>query len=208
MKKAGEVLYQRRLAKNLSLSQIAEITKISVETLKAIEQNHYAQLPDLTFSLGFVRNYAQALGLDQDKLGALFKRSYKNYQQKTILPPCLDKPKRSLINPRLGWLSLVGIVILVMGLFIFIQLRNVFSLPKLKLDLPVEGQSVDQTVLIKGQTGTDTTLTVNGELISVDVEGNFTAQYQLTPGEDSLTFIATNRRGQETKLIRQLKPEQ
>jgi cytoskeletal protein RodZ len=208
MKKAGEVLHQRRMAKNLSLSQIAEITKIPQETLKALEHNQYNQLPDLTFSLGFVKNYARFLDLDPDKISALFKRSYKNYQHKNILPPCLDKSRKFVINPKLGWAGLVSVILLFVGLFIFIQLKSIFSSPRLELESPLDGQRVSSLVLIKGQTDTDTTMMVNGELVSVDTNGQFETQYELIPGENSLTFVATNRRGRETKIIRHLEPKQ
>ena len=63
----GARLRAAREAKQISLREIAAITKISVSALEAIEQKDIAQLPGGIFTRAFVRSYAAEVGLDPEK---------------------------------------------------------------------------------------------------------------------------------------------
>ena len=62
----GEQLRRERELRKVSLEEIAEATKISVRYLRALEENDFSQLPGGVFDRGFVRAYAQFVGLDED----------------------------------------------------------------------------------------------------------------------------------------------
>lgn len=62
---AGHILCRAREAQGLSRAQIAELTKIPERHLLAIEENNFAALPARTYAVGFSRNYARALGVDE-----------------------------------------------------------------------------------------------------------------------------------------------
>lgn len=63
----GSRLRAAREAKQLSVREIADTTKISVGVLEALEDNDFARLPGGIYSRGFVRSYAAAVGLDPEK---------------------------------------------------------------------------------------------------------------------------------------------
>ena len=63
----GSRLRGAREAKQLSVREIADTTKISVGVLEALEDNDLARLPGGIYSRGFVRSYAAAVGLDPEK---------------------------------------------------------------------------------------------------------------------------------------------
>ncbi len=63
----GSRLRAAREAKQLSLREIADTTKISVSALEALEENDVARLPGGIYSRGFVRSYATAVGLDPEQ---------------------------------------------------------------------------------------------------------------------------------------------
>jgi cytoskeletal protein RodZ len=84
----GEKLRQRREQRGISLDAISTTTKISTRMLRAIEDEHFDQLPGGVFNKGFVRAYARAVGINEeeaisDYLAAL-RESQVNAQ--TILP--------------------------------------------------------------------------------------------------------------------------
>ena len=60
----GARLKQARESKRVSIRQIANVTKITVSALEAIERNDIAKLPGGLFARSFVRAYADELGLD------------------------------------------------------------------------------------------------------------------------------------------------
>jgi cytoskeleton protein RodZ len=63
----GENLRQARMARNISLQEIAVTTKISSRALQALEDEHFDLLPGGIFNKGFVRAYARCVGLDEEK---------------------------------------------------------------------------------------------------------------------------------------------
>jgi cytoskeletal protein RodZ len=62
----GERLKAEREARGIRLSAIADATKISKTCLLALENNEFDSLPGGVFNRGFVRAYAEHLGLDPD----------------------------------------------------------------------------------------------------------------------------------------------
>lgn len=66
MSSFGEQLKRERELREVSLGEIAEATKISVRYLRALETNDFSQLPGGVFDRGFVRAYAQFVGLDEE----------------------------------------------------------------------------------------------------------------------------------------------
>jgi cytoskeleton protein RodZ len=63
----GARLKREREKQSLSLEDVAAATKIGTRMLKALENDHYEQLPGGIFNKGFVRAYATHLGLDGDQ---------------------------------------------------------------------------------------------------------------------------------------------
>ena len=64
-KTAGERLKEAREAQGLSLAEIAARTRIPVRQLEAIEASNFAALPSITYSVGFAKAYARAVGADE-----------------------------------------------------------------------------------------------------------------------------------------------
>src|SRR5687768_81367 len=60
----GKTLRRRRLELELTLNQVTRETKIQGKYLKAIEANQWGGLPHTVHILGFIRQYAELLGLD------------------------------------------------------------------------------------------------------------------------------------------------
>jgi cytoskeleton protein RodZ len=51
----------------ITLEEIAEATKIGTRSLRALEEEHFDQLPGGIFNKGFVRAYAKFLGIDEEQ---------------------------------------------------------------------------------------------------------------------------------------------
>src|ERR1043165_3330850 len=60
----GERLKRAREAKGMSLDDVANRTRIPIRHLQNIEREDWDALPAVTYAIGFVRNYANAVGLD------------------------------------------------------------------------------------------------------------------------------------------------
>ncbi len=64
MPTVGRILASERIRQGLDLQRVADITKITPRALRAIEADEFEQLPGPLFARNFVRQYAQALHLD------------------------------------------------------------------------------------------------------------------------------------------------
>jgi cytoskeletal protein RodZ len=73
MSQLGERFRQAREAQGISLAQAATETRIRQQLLSALEDGRYDLLPNDVVSKGFVRNYAQLLGLPADEMVDLYR---------------------------------------------------------------------------------------------------------------------------------------
>lgn len=64
----GAWLRRQREAREISLREIAETSKISLRYLEALEQDRFELLPAPLFAKGFLREYAKFVGLDPDEV--------------------------------------------------------------------------------------------------------------------------------------------
>jgi cytoskeletal protein RodZ len=64
MESIGQRFKTARERKRVSLSQAAAKTRIKVQVLEAMEQDDFSKIPALTYSRGFIRMYAEFLGLE------------------------------------------------------------------------------------------------------------------------------------------------
>ncbi|MFZ5765098.1 MAG: RodZ domain-containing protein [Thermodesulfobacteriota bacterium] len=80
----GNYLQRERLKKHLSLEQAAEETCIHIATLRAIEGNDRSKMPAEVFSRGFIRLYAEYLGLDARDILERYRREMARNEEDGI----------------------------------------------------------------------------------------------------------------------------
>ncbi|HUZ11605.1 MAG TPA: helix-turn-helix transcriptional regulator [Caulobacteraceae bacterium] len=69
----GAALGAARQRLGLSLDEVAEATRVKSRHLAALEARAFDQLPSRPFTIGYVRAYAKALGLDADQTAQRFR---------------------------------------------------------------------------------------------------------------------------------------
>lgn len=69
----GEILRRSRVYYNQSLDDVGAILRIRASHLSAIEEGRIDDLPGRVYAFGFVRAYAEYLGLDGEKIVRLLK---------------------------------------------------------------------------------------------------------------------------------------
>ena len=63
----GAQLKQERERKGVTLEDISLTTKIGTRMLRALEEEHFDQLPGGIFNKGFIRAYARCVGMDEEQ---------------------------------------------------------------------------------------------------------------------------------------------
>lgn len=72
--KIGAVLERARKERGLSLREVEQATKIRKRYLSGLEQEDFGALPDSVYVQGFLKTYANYLGLDGEELSQDLKR--------------------------------------------------------------------------------------------------------------------------------------
>jgi len=68
----GDKFRKERERQGVKLEDVSKSTKISVRMLRAIEEEHFDQLPGGVFNKGFIRAYAKHLGMDEEEAVASY----------------------------------------------------------------------------------------------------------------------------------------
>ncbi len=95
----GAQLKQQREKQGVTLEEISLSTKIGTRMLRALEEEHFDQLPGGIFNKGFIRAYARCLGMDEDQaiadyLAATGASPSVKKSEISEPPPILDPPSR------------------------------------------------------------------------------------------------------------------
>ncbi len=107
----GVLLRASRLRCGGDLTGIAQTLRIRRNYLEALEEGHFGDLPGATYAVGFVRTYAEHLGLDGDEIVRRFKAEASGINQSTSL--VFPSPTTEGSIPG-GALLLVGALLAVM----------------------------------------------------------------------------------------------
>jgi cytoskeletal protein RodZ len=99
MSQLGERLRQAREEKGLTLAQAAVETRIRLQSLQALEEGTFDLLPNDVVTKGFVRNYAQFLGLPPDELIDLYRHETGGSQPIQVVPVTSIPRSRSYVLP-------------------------------------------------------------------------------------------------------------
>ncbi|MGH7282099.1 MAG: helix-turn-helix domain-containing protein [Polyangiaceae bacterium] len=71
----GSSLKKARERKAMSLAEVSRVTRIPVMTIDSIEQDRFDDLPGEVFVRGFLKSFAQAVGLQGDEIVARYTSS-------------------------------------------------------------------------------------------------------------------------------------
>lgn len=211
-KSFGEILRAKRKSLGYSLKEVAQILKIKLSYLRALEEEDFKKLPPPVYVQGFLKHYARFLKLaqevvlkryklEQDILENLNKRQSERlvYQSKIKPNPLLS------ISPRL-----LKIVFIILGLIIFFiylgwEISGFSSPPFLSIISPPDNKRINtDSLTVTGKTDRGAEVFINGQKIFIDPEGNFREQIVLSGGLNILEILARNKLGRERKEERKI----
>ncbi len=110
MAEFGSLFKQKRAELGITLQQAAEDLHLRQKYLTALEEGEFEKLPAEVYTIGFIRNYARYLGLDDETLVVSYKAQIEPREQSA---PPVDKNSRIYIGAGLAVISLL--VLLVIG---------------------------------------------------------------------------------------------
>lgn len=190
----------------MSVSEVAEITKIRSTYLRALEDGRYSEFSSEVHLQGFLSNYAKFLGLDISRIRALYRRERKIKPEtlKTSMFTSKDKP-RFILTARHIVFPIIALAVI--GVFIYFvkQYRAIAEPPSLSISEPQENAvTISSTVLVKGQVEPGNILTINNqEVTAIDSLGFFETYIKLNiEGVNKITIVAESGLGKKTVIER------
>ena len=118
MPTVAEQLRAGREAKNLTVQQVADVTKIRTDHVRALEEGDFGVFSAPIYIRGSVKNYANFLKLDLPQVIATLDAELKGTQKFSEPPPLTEQGKTildslTLVLAKLNWkVGFVGIVAL------------------------------------------------------------------------------------------------
>jgi len=207
----GAFLKKMRQEKGWSLEKVSEETKILLSILKDLEDDKYKNLPPPVYLKGIIKQYANFLKLDKEKVLRLYQKSNgRNLSsgKYDLLPKnrfltCQSKLTSFFKNicPKILKCLFWGFV-----LFYFIYEASFFILPaKIILYSPDRDFTTSQAELvISGKVIRGKRFFIKDQEISFEGDGLFNEKIILSPGTNNIQFRAVNILGYETVLVRQI----
>jgi transcriptional regulator with XRE-family HTH domain len=97
----GDRLRRQRQRKNLSLTEIAAVTKVGASHFAALERGDCSRWPGGVYNRAFIRAYAQAIGLDPDETAAEFAECHEPPPTLTAADPAAGVSEKTPTSPAL-----------------------------------------------------------------------------------------------------------
>jgi len=200
MIRVGQKFHDERVRRGLTVEDVARATKIRPSFITAIERGEYQKIPSASYAKGFVRNYAEFLGLPTKEVLALFRREFDVEKNLKVLPEPYTRQqsipvKRTKFQFTLFFLA--GLLVL-LSAFLLYQYRSAFFSPALSIESPKEETLTSSEVAVSGKSEPSATVTVNNTPVALDSDGNFRKTVTVFPGESIIVIRAKNRLGKET----------
>lgn len=126
----GKRLKEAREAKKMSLDELQQITKIQKRYLIGIEEGNYAIMPGNFYVRAFIKQYAEAVGLDAEEIFHEYEHEIPSTQREE-LPEQLSRVKsRKQISTKYDkWLALLpkvlmAAIVIAAAVMVWVFLQN------------------------------------------------------------------------------------
>ena len=133
MPTVSEQLRQARETQKLTVHQVAEVTKIRTDHLRALEEGNFDVFSAPVYIRGFVRSYCNLLKLDVPAVMSALEAELGKTKKFAVPPPFADPPRGVLdffmlqlskIDWRKGLIGLGGLVALLIIFCVFLIWRH------------------------------------------------------------------------------------
>ena len=118
----GEQLRKAREKMKLSLEDVASQTRIPRRHLENIEASQWVELPAPTYTIGFAKSYASAVGLDRTAIGEQLREEIGGQRAAQAAPEVFEPADPARAMPR--WLVIGAIIAVILVVLLFSWLNN------------------------------------------------------------------------------------
>jgi len=202
-KNFSELIENAMRVKGFTVEKLAQTTGISDRFIKYIVDGDLKKLPSSPYVHGYILTIANVLGLNGEELWEEYfqkNQNIKRASQADYLPGNRLRVKSINKNIIIG-----SIILIVVAIFVFWRIQSRVGEPSLSLSDFKDEMIVEQkTFDLKGKIDPRDQLTLNGEIVYPDVDGNFQKILSLEPGFNTLSFKVKKFLGDEYIIKKQI----
>jgi cytoskeletal protein RodZ len=204
----GEKLRKLRSEKRIALNEVSRITKIQAAYLEYLEEGMYEKLPADVYVKGFLRSYADFLGINEQILIKLYEKEKgirKNVEENKFPQgkKSVSKPiniSAFVVTPQKLAVYLIALLIIAGVAYLYSEIGSFSDAPRLILLNPATDAKVKNNSLsVEGMTEKDAKLFINDQPILVNDDGKFKENVTLQKGVNTINLKAINKFGKETE---------
>lgn len=213
MQSLSALLKNRREDLNFSLETVSDQTKIRIEYLKNLEEGKYEDFPSEVYLKGFLKTYARFLNLDNALVQALYRREQSVREKKRPIESISKqfKEPRALVTRKRLAVVIIGIILIVVGIFVITQFTKLTKSPELSLTEPIITNKDDKEVIfstssdtlnIAGKVESGSTVTINGQKVILNQLNEFRIDsYKIDKEKMVLAVNAENQFGKRSEIV-------
>lgn len=138
MTELGTRLKEARQSKGYSLDDLQEITKIQKRYLSAIEEGNYSIMPGAFYIRAFIKQYAEAVGLNYEQLLEEFEHEIPSHQKEEVAQSISNSPARRRLKTASSSRFMESLPKFIFALFIIVIIVAIWILFQHKADSPNE----------------------------------------------------------------------
>lgn len=209
---AGEVLKNKRESLGKPLDQVSSDTKIQKRFLEYIEQDKFSYFDSEVFLTGFIKIYAKYLGLDINKILALYRRSNPSVQRELIKKEEKESKGKNIVGKKalsfktldpktLVTFILSTFLLLIIG-YIGLQIYKFQTPPEITILEPLDGAEVnEESVTVKGEVDNNTVIEINDKPVETNDDGSFEKEIELKEGSNLITVRAKKNKNNTLEAV-------
>lgn len=201
----GGKLKSVRELRQIDIELAARKTGIRIDYLKAIEENHFSVLPSGLYTKNYIKKYASLLGLSKEEINNWLKDNLDINQSLDPFSQKILRKKEFIVFPKLFKNIAFVIIFLVFLFYLGTYFRKIVFPPELTIYHPQQNlKTTENFIEIKGATEKEAEVSINGELVLSNNNGEFSSNIKLKKGVNNIIITAKKKYSREASILRQI----
>lgn len=206
----GNDLIEWRERAGLSRVEAAARTKIHESLIRLWEEERWSEVDDVVYTERMLRAYVTFLGGNVPYMVQKYHEGIAAEHFTRRTEDLLPRTRKLHLTDFLVGYKLVAAAgflffAVMLGGYIFFQVRRISESPTLSITEPKNGTRLDApSVLIRGSTDPDATVDVNGRQAYVETNGSFQLTLDIPRGTTIIVVKSRRRHGSESTSVRRV----
>ena len=189
--------------RNINHEKLAELTGVTERYLWAIQNLEIDKLPSAPYVRGYLKKISEVLRLNHDEIWELYKKELDHKQSGAFDTLPSNRFAIKQLSRREIFFGALGIIL---ALYLLLNARQLIGRPNLVIVNPETSVTAtpDEKIILFGKLEQRDKLTINGEEVFISRDGNFSKEYSLQPGLNTIEFKASRLLGKEVTIIKEI----